>query len=73
MDQSEIEQAICDVINEICFWINAEEIELNQPLGSMNIDTDEWSFEIIPALEKKIGVPLSADQWSQTGTMPRVV
>ena len=55
MDQSEIEQAICDVINEICFWINAEEIELNQPLGSMNIDTDEWSFEIIPALEKKSG------------------
>lgn len=52
--------------------IPTDDIGLDLPLHKLNVDTDDWSFSFIPALDRELDIRTSEDDWSQAGTVREI-
>jgi acyl carrier protein len=72
IDVGELRELIYNVMREeLC--INVEGIKLTDELAKLNVDTDDWSFIFIPAIEEKFGVKPSLEEWEQVGTIEEII
>ncbi len=52
--------------------ISTDDIGLDLPLHKLNVDTDDWSFSFIPALDQELNIRTSAEEWSKSGTVREI-
>jgi len=52
--------------------ISTDDIGLDQPLHKLDVDTDDWSFSFIPALERDLNIRTSVEEWSRSGTVREI-
>ena len=52
--------------------IATDDIDLDLPLHKLNVDTDDWSFSFIPALDRELSIETSVEDWSKAGTVREI-
>ena len=52
--------------------ISTGDIGLDLPLHTLDVDTDDWSFSFIPALDQELGIETSVEDWSDAGTVREI-
>lgn len=52
--------------------ISTDDIDLDLPLHTLNVDTDDWSFSFIPALDRELSIRTSVEEWSKAGTVREI-
>jgi hypothetical protein len=52
--------------------ISTDDIGLDRPLHELNVDTDDWSFSVIPALDRELDIRTSVEEWSNAGTVREI-
>lgn len=67
----QLHELIYNIMREqLC--INIEKIKSTDELGKLNVDTDDWSFIFIPAIEEKLRIKPSVEEWGRVGTIEEI-
>jgi len=70
MEKTDIQKIIYEVLNQ-ALAIDTASISPSDKLAKL-ADTDDWSFEFIPELEKRFGVSVDIDDWKTVGTIEEI-
>ena len=52
--------------------IATDDIGLDLPLHTLDVDTDDWSFSFVPALDRELNIETSVEEWGKAGTVREI-
>jgi acyl carrier protein len=71
LDLNGVEEILRDIL-ESQLAVSSDDISSSDVLSQLNIDTDDLSFLFIPEVERKFGIKLSINEWSELGTLGEI-